>query len=251
MKNPLFTLLLILFISLTAVAENKEYIHGMVVYRPYFVPEAEIEEDNSGMGFAKKTMKVVYKNAGLNVKWVEMPYARVVAGLKTGDVQLANLASSPEIDSLVTYPVPSVDLGINTYSVKGQIYFPKTIEDFQGKRVGIIRNWPLLSLEELRQKPEKISVFTLNKPEQGVKLLLIGRIDYLVMLADPIREFDPVVTSKIAFSKAQSLTGFYTGISKASPESSFLQEAIKNSFQELLGNQTIIMKKGRYVLSDQ
>lgn len=239
-----------LLLGLLAVGKvsAKEYTHALTIYPPYFNSEDMIEEH--GPGVARVMMDKLYAHAGLKVIWKAMPYARVVEAIQKGTVDLANVAESPDLDKIVFLPTPPVDIIVNSYSRLDTSILPKTLEELKDKSVVIVRNWPLMNMEGIKDPASGVKVRTVNTPSQAIKMLIGKRVDHMVILQDPIDELDSTLTSQVKSEQLYVVKGYYTAVVKTGSDSDQLNKKIKAAYDELVSKGKIYMENGKMKFRD-
>ena len=243
----IYLALCLLLVSMSVSATEKTYTHGFLNFPPFFTNEAG-KEQLGHWGLGREMMNEVYANAGLNVKWVELPYARLLTAVKQGDYTFHNIG--PNLEEFVYYPIPGGTLNISVYHNGSQDQLPQKPEEFEvsGKRIAMVRAWPALGYESLF-KSEKTNLTKVDRPRQGIEMLKRGRIDFFITLRDPVEMLPPKVLQGLEHKDLMSITGFYTSVPKKHPNAKEVAERITKSFNDLKAKGIIFeVEEGRHVL---
>ena len=248
-KISVFFLWSLLF-ALAPQVHAEKLTHGYLAFPPFFNNQA-MKDATGHWGLGRVLMDRIYSNAGMEVKWIELPYARVVEELKKGRYTFQNLGSG-EFDDYVYYPMPGGQLTLSVVHRKGMEVVPKTVEEFEAMmaKLAVVRAWPIPGFEKLLNS-DKVKLNLVNKPIQGIRMLELNRADYMIILRSPIDLLPEKNKTKIEMTPLYSMEAFYTSVSKKYPGAKEIADRIKKSFDELKASGEIIeVEGGRHVLKE-
>lgn len=139
-----------------------------------------ISKTQPGGGFVAEVVREAFKRQGQAVEYAFMPWARVVAVAKAGDVAgylPEYYAKQLERHFLFSEPLPAGPLGF--FKLKSRAISWKTLDDLKPYRIGVVSGYVNTSEFDARKdlKIDAVAEDLLN-----LRKLLAGRID--LMLAD-------------------------------------------------------------------
>ena len=131
--SPKVLIILTCMLLSTAKINAETFTHGYVHFPPFFNNQAEFEETGS-WGSGNEAMDAIYKKAGLDVKFVDVPMARAMGYIQKGAYTFHNIG--PGLEEFLIYPLPGTILNVSAIVRKGTTNVPKTVEEFEA--IGII-----------------------------------------------------------------------------------------------------------------
>lgn len=210
-------------------SEKEALVHYTLYYPPYW------DKSEDGItGLHARLSDRLYAQAGLDVDMESVPYARISQLLFPDDVAIIAYGANPSTDHLLLFPIPKTTIELRVYGLGSEPV--NNLEELEGKTIAIKRGFPLGSFEVIRED-KKYHTVSMNSVEQAIQLLLIGRVDYIVTLADPFRKDIKKVAlgnRKIWSRTLETLDGWPIAIVKSHPRSDELYQKIKQAYGELL-----------------
>jgi len=225
---------LIVAFQSTAFSSDRVVKLATLNWEPY------VEENLENYGFTSEIVSEVFKKAGYQVEIHFMPWARVLAEVKTGEYDAMYPAYySEERSGIYAFSNPIAQGPLVLYKRSYDTILYKTLMDLKPYKIGVVRGYV--------NTPEFDSAVYLNKKivnsdKQNLLKLLTGRIDLAVIdkyTAKRIIKTDiPQATEKLDFlDPPLENKVLYVGFSKAVKD---YQKLLKN-FNQTLND---MVKKG-------
>ena len=177
----------LLFVA-SFTTHSMEYIHGYHDFPPYVEKiEGKKGADAAG-GTAVQVAKAIYQEAGLKVKFVFLPYVRMVDQLVNGQIHFGNYGGglgNDEIERNLYLGAELRPVPITLFLFyKSDIEPPKSINDFINRRVVSMRAYPFGPFEGIKQL-DGVKINVQTNMESSVKMLLRERADFLFHFKEP------------------------------------------------------------------
>ena len=137
--------------------------------------------DSIDRGIYFEVANLLLKRLGYSHRNRVAPYARIIKELQTGQTDLTIMFKYKELDDYVTFLAPIPALKIVVLGLKGHGF--KAINDLKGKRLAYLRGAKFN--DEIDENSEIIRFDMINF-EQGVQMLLLGRVDAIIGPLEPI-----------------------------------------------------------------
>lgn len=134
--------------------------------------------DGQARGFAVDVVREAYAAAGVNVAFRVLPYVRCMAMARLGEIAgCFDAVPNHLIAERYLWPdKPLFSTRMNVYALAGSAEHGLHARDFEGKTVGVTRDYEYGDEFDLNQKIVR-EVGTKN--EQGFRKLLAGRMQYM------------------------------------------------------------------------
>ncbi len=247
--------LLLLFVSLFLLTlatksyadegQSGRFVHYTLEYPPYW------QIDNNQLtGLHYRMSKVIYEAAKLDVDFMVLPYARIVSKISEKQTQLFAYGAENKSPDHILYPIPPTVISLRAYSILKTP--PKSIHEFEGSRIAVIRGFPLHHFSKILDD-DKFTTVQLNNIDSALSFLLKGRADYLITLHDPfldVMSSNRYNSSKFYDRELYQLDGYPIVINKHNPHSKLLFNKIQQAYIELTKQGVLTYKNKRLLLSD-
>lgn len=245
-----FVLFLILIgTQLPAFSQERDIVRGLTHYTLYYPPYWDSAESPI-TGLHARLARKLYAQAGLEIDMEIVPYARIHQRLFPEDVAISAYGANPQTDHFFHFPIPQTTIELKIYGLASEPV--TTLEQLVGKDVAIKRGFPLGGFEILREE-KKYNTVSTNTVEQAIRLLLIGRVDYIITLDDPfqkdIKKID-LKGKKIWDRTLERLDGWPIAVIKTHPRANELHSKIKQAYEELREAGVITYKNQRLLLTE-
>ncbi|MDQ7836385.1 MAG: transporter substrate-binding domain-containing protein [Humidesulfovibrio sp.] len=245
MKKWLSTLLLLFSLTLASSAWAGSVKLATLDWEPY------ISHAMPGNGFVAEVVREAFKRQGQDAKFEFMPWARVVAVAKKGEVDgylPEYYAKELEKDFLLSDPFPAGPLGF--FKLKSKAITWKTLDDLKPYSIGVVRGYVNTAEFDARKdlKKDEVDEDTLN-----LRKLVAGRID--LMVADKYvglylaKKDIPGDASKIEFmSPVLENKELFVCFPKSKPGSKALRDAFNQGLSSMKADGTLkaIMQKNGF-----
>jgi len=222
---------------------------GLTHYTLYYPPYWDLNGSDI-TGLHANLSRKLYREAGLDVDLASVPYARIHQFLFPDDVAIVAYGANPLTDHRLLFPIPQTTIELKIYGLNSKPV--TTLEQLVGKDVAIKRGFPLGGFEVIREKKKYHTVST-NSVEQAIRLLLLGRVDYLITLDDPYQKDIKKVDlggRKIWSRSLEKLDGWPIAIVKNHPRSQELYDKIKHAYENLQKAGVVSYENNRLLLSE-
>lgn len=204
-------------------------------FPPYWLSNSTGEY--SGLHY--RLAKVLYKHAGLDVKFVNTPYQRMQYQVEQGKVAFINYGEVEGIntDDILHICVPPTNITLRVYYLKESLNEIVNIEDFSGQKLIIMHGLPLGEYENIKLDPS-ISFMRPVSIEAAISGLKAGRGDYFITFGNLM-----INAEKNYFKKDQyqlksyplySLLGYPIVTPKTFRGGKVLCDRVKESYQQLV-----------------
>ncbi|MBJ7313537.1 substrate-binding periplasmic protein [Rugamonas sp. CCM 8940] len=134
--------------------------------------------DGQARGFAVDVVREAYAAVGLNVTFKVLPYVRCMAMARLGEISGCFDAVPNHLiaERYLWHDKPLFTTRMNVYALAGSAEHGLRARDFEGKTVGVTRDYEYGDVFDLN---EKIVREVGTKNEQGFRKLLAGRMQYM------------------------------------------------------------------------
>lgn len=176
-------LLLLLALALTfpVHAETIRLTNGE--WRPY------MGEQLPHQGVASRIVSEAFANEGIEVQWMFYPWARALQSAERGkSAGAAVWRHNPEREQAFFVSDAVIESNYYLFHRKDQPFDWKTVDDLQGRRIGAAIDYDYGADFQAAERSGQLNVKHLGNEEQGLRMLLAGRLD--VMPMDKIVAFD-------------------------------------------------------------
>lgn len=242
-------LLLAIAMQLPLYAQEPAAADPLAHYTLYFPPYWE-GADKQVSGLHARLSRRLYQQAGLLVEMESVPYARIHRLLLPDNVAIVAYGANAETDDRFLFPIPQTSIELRIYGLNAEPV--DTLEPLEGKRIAIKRGFPLGGYADALQQ-EKYRTITTNSVEQAIRLLLLGRVDYIITLDDPFQKDVRKVNlegHKIWSRTLEKLDGWPIAVVKAHPQARELYQKIKQAYQQLRDKGVVTYKNQRLLLTE-
>lgn len=143
-----------------------------------------------GTGCGNDLVVAAFEAAGVHVTLQTVPYARAKELVLTGQaLGCFGMSRSPELEGKILFPKQPL------YSTHGTLFAPKTIvskvvlwKDLPpGSTVGIVRDYEYPAEFSSLVRSGALRTFSTNSEAQGLKMLSVGRLDYVICMNDTLK----------------------------------------------------------------
>ena len=228
-KTKAFLIIFMMSFNVMASEMSLDRKMAYVVFPPYWFDKP----DESGeMGIAHKLMRTIYKHAGLNVEIKATPYARILKHVEGGKVDFVNWAHNEQANQMVHLPIPALDIHQVVMGPNNGEALPTTVEGFANKKVVVVRAWPLLALEPLREQ-KSTKIYTVGTIAAAIKMLDKGRVDYMIAFKDPLVAYQKEIEN-FQTVVPMSVKAYSCAIPRGTSNSQELSDRINKAFEELV-----------------
>jgi len=224
---------------------EQDLIHYTLYYPPYW----DGTQSNI-VGLHSKLSRRLYAQAKLDIKIERVPYVRIHRHVLPENVAIVAYGINPLTDHRYLFPIPKTKIELKVYGLYSEP--THSLDQLEGKAIAIMRNFSLGSFEMIREEKKYKTVST-NTAGQAIRLLLAGRVDYIVVLDEifqkDIKEIDSK-GKKIWSRTLEKLAGWPIAIVKSHPRANELNEKIKRAYEELLKVGVISYKNQQLLLTE-
>lgn len=242
-------LLFAMCLALPVFSQEPPSAAPLAHYTLYFPPYWG-KTDGQISGLHARLSQRLYQQAGLNVTMESVPYARIHRLILPENVAVVAYGANADTNDRFLFPLPQTSIELRIYGLNGPPV--DTLKPLEGKRIAIKRGFPLGGYtKELKQ--EKYHTVATNSVEQAIRLLFLGRVDYIITLDDPfqkdIRKLNPG-THKIWSRTLEKLQGWPIVVVKSHPRANELYAKIKQAYDDLLESGEVIYQNERLLLKE-
>jgi len=167
-------------------------------------------------GYDVEILREAFRRAGREIKVMYFPWKRALETAKSGRVDgLCSCSRRPERDAYFIYSDVMGDVGVGVFKKPGLTRKLAVIADLKGLSVGVVRAYNLHDeLVDLGMAPVAV-----GGDEQGLRILLLGRIDAFVTFRDTGKYLLRRIATEtpIAYSEFHAAP-YFACFSKASPD---------------------------------
>ncbi|QHJ12056.1 hypothetical protein FX988_02298 [Paraglaciecola mesophila] len=177
MLKALFALLLIssLYLPVLAQVTSANNI-TLKVGVPAFAPFAYINESSEMSGVMVRYLNLLTEDTGFEFELVLQPYARVLAGVKSGELDIALIFKNVQLEGHADF--------IGPVSNSNVIVLPQAAVNLQTYdqlillgRIAVVRS---ASFSKTFDEDTNLQKFSVKDYKQGINLLRMGRVDAVV-----------------------------------------------------------------------
>ncbi|GAC25909.1 hypothetical protein GMES_3632 [Paraglaciecola mesophila KMM 241] len=143
---------------------------------PAFAPFAYINEDSEMSGVMVRYLNLLTEDTGFEFELVLQPYARVLGGVKSGELDIALIFKNVQLEGYADF--------IGPVSSSNVIVLPQAAVDLQTYeqlillgRIAVVRS---ASFSKRFDEDTKLQKFSVKDYKQGINLLSMGRVDAVV-----------------------------------------------------------------------
>lgn len=177
----LFVLLLALTLAGPALADSIRLTNGE--WSPY------LGKNLPHHGVASRIVEEAFALEGVQVRWEFYPWARALRSAEHGKSDGAAVwLRSPEREAAFYISDPVVDSSYYLFHRKDQPFDWQQVDDLQGKRIGGAIDYDYGQAFQQAENSGRLQVQRLSSEEQGLRMLLAGRLDVFPM--DKVVAFD-------------------------------------------------------------
>ncbi len=155
--------------------------HGPLRYAPdpAFAPFEFFRSNGNLAGITPEILSVLAEKLGTTIEPVRYPtWTDVLAGMKKGEADLlGTLTLTPERETFLLFTEPYLQVPYVLF-VRLGADMRETIDDFAGRKVGVVRNHGAHAWIQ-KEHPE-LAITPVETTKEGLLLLSIGRLDAMV-----------------------------------------------------------------------
>jgi len=152
-------------------------------------PPYKMENSSSGLpGFDVEFLHEAFNRVGVKPEILYMPWKRALESAKKGKVHgICSCSKTPDRENYLTFSDPLGKASSGLFSLTEQ-NFPKlkTLEEVGAKSIGTITGY---NLNRKLRAAKLQNTIELDSERQGLRMLLIGRIDYYYSYEAPTRYY--------------------------------------------------------------
>jgi len=175
----LHKLVLLLLLSISSSAFSLDPLK--IEIRTIGFPPYGILNDGVASGIYYDLANNLAEAVGLDASNTVAPYTRIRSGLKSGRADLSIMFKYSELNDYVVYVAPLPTLKTVVVGLKGSSF--DSIQSLENKRIAYLRGGSFS--EQIDDNP-KIQKYRTTNFQQGVKMLLGGRVDAIIGPMEPI-----------------------------------------------------------------
>lgn len=243
-----FLLLSLLLFSGMSLSTEKPLQQYFLKFPPFW--DVDVNGNFSGLHY--RLAKKLYQHAGLEVKFSQVPYKRMQLQVARGLVPFINYGEVADVvtEDILHICVPPTKITLRVYYTginKPEVNIP---DDFEGKYVVILHGLPLGNYEKIKSN-KQINFIKPNTIEAALKILSIGRADYLIAfdnLVDGI-ENKPFAEGELKSSALYSLLGYPVTTPKSYLNGKAICARVLNSYHQLV-NEGVIDSKLKVLVTN-
>lgn len=161
----------------TTFAQEDESIE----IRTIGIPPYGIQNNTGSNGIYYDIANLLAQDAGYRANNHIYPYARIVNELKTGQTDMTIMFKYAELEGHVDYVAPLPSLKTVVIGLKGSTF--DSVSSLKGRTLAYLRGAKFS--DEIDNDPEIFKHVT-DDFEQGMKMLMFGRVDAIIGPMDPI-----------------------------------------------------------------
>ena len=211
-------------------------------------PPYGINEQGEFSGLYYDMANLITANAGYSSNNTVTPYARIIEGIKSGNIDLTIMFRYPALEEYVDYVAPFPSQQLVLLALQGQ-YFKK-ISDLSGKKIIYLRGTKLNNEIDYDKTIEKYEVIDYL---HGIKMLMAGRADAIIGSLQPIKN------SALKLEETEDITILFDDPIVLNIKTPWLQiskksrsyiniDKLRASFSQLQNNNTLNTLKFKYGL---
>lgn len=234
MKN-LFVASTLLFSTLT-FAETV-IINGEDDWAPY---SSKTSDEKSVEGFAPDIIKAAFKTQGVDVVFKQVPYARCLAEVNSGDA-VGCFDTVQDDDSkakFIFHKTPLFNADMVVFAPSSSTESIAKTSDLEGKTVGVTNGYTYASDFTNNAKINKQVV---SSEKDQLNLLANGRLQYGIIWGMPgydILKKNPNIASKVKVIGKISTDALYVNFSKKHKDGARMAEVFEKGMQTITTNGT-------------
>ena len=190
MRHSLFRVVVLVFLALSSSAwANGGTDEALVVGYVDFPPFTYTDERGKAAGYLNEITREVAARTGQELEFIEVPPARLERGLRTGDVDVFQgiRIFAEQSDRMVAGDSLLLPITLAVYQRPGAEPF-KSVEDFVGKRVGVLRGYAYGGLIDKLRDNSDVSLMTVNTRDSAYRVLIGDRVDFFLDYVHPASE---------------------------------------------------------------
>lgn len=244
----LAVLLMLLVMPTTVLPEpnNNSAISHYTLHLPPFWNSYGNQITGSHARLARK----IYREAGLDVAIEIVPYARIHHFSFPPRVAMIAYGSAQAGDDRLLFPIPATSINFSLYGTGAK---PVNLPDKLLGKIAIRRGSPLSRyVKTLVNTPDQI--LEVNSVEQAIRLLVAGRVDYLMTIDEPVanilKNIDPHGQIPLWKEALKTVRGWPITVIKSHPRADELNQRIKQAYETLLRSGDIIYQQQRLLLKE-
>jgi polar amino acid transport system substrate-binding protein len=241
MRAFLLGLLMVLMVISDAGAETVN-VGAEDDYAPY-----SSVVDHVAKGFAVDVVRESFAAVGVTVNFEVLPYTRCLAETKAGNL-IGCFDAVPNkliASSYLWHAQPLFSTPMNVYSLAESKESGLTATDLDGKTVGVERGYEYGDQFDL---DTKIVRKVVDKNDQGFKMLLAGRIQYMAgeerISKALFKKYPALFGNKFKMVGTVSTPGLYMAFTKGSPDGAKYLEMFNRGF-------ALIHSNGKYKMIEE
>ncbi len=205
-----------------AVASEPEVREHRTLRAAYvdFPPLTYTDENGNPAGYFIELSEQIAENAGYRLQWSELPVGRIYMFLKSGRIDFwAGLGGLPHIQSWVVESRPPI--GNLTLAAFHFDHIPpvSNFDELAGSRLILLSGYTYLGAIDHLISDEITRVYTAPHHNSAMRMLTLGRGDYVLAYVEPMTEVlqrEPVkglrwselMTSRLAFVVSRKTEGY-------------------------------------------
>lgn len=144
-------------------------------------PYTYVDPNGKAMGTDVELLQAAAKQIGLEIRFLPLPWKRVLQVLETGEVHLAMpLFLTPERERYAQFVTPVHFSATALFVMRDRQDAIKGISDLNGKTIGYNRGYALPDQLAQAISQRKVVAEEVNSTQQNVQKLILGRLDAFV-----------------------------------------------------------------------
>lgn len=184
-----------------------------------FPPLTYTDENGEPAGYFVRFCEQIAANAGYDLQWRELPIGRIYMFLRSGKVDFwAGLGGLPHIQGAVVESTPPIgNLTLAAFHLS-QTPSVNEFDDLKGTRLILMSGYTYLGTIDHVLGAEDTTAYTAPHHESAMRMLAMGRGDYLLHYLEPMREvlrkmpleglrWSKLMTSRLAFVVSRETAG--------------------------------------------
>ncbi len=221
-------------IFLWLLSGNPAFSDEPVVFACNEFPPYKMENSDSGLsGFDVEFLRQSFKRVGVDLKIQYMPWKRALEEARQGRVNgVCSCSQTKERTEFLYFSDPLGKASSGVFSLtKNNFPKLKTVDEIGTRPVGVVRGYNII--ENLKEANVP-NIIELSDEQQGLKVLLNGRIDFYYTYEAPTRYYlGQQNKSKEVVYHELSFTNYYSCFSKSANGSKTLLKQFNAGLAEI------------------
>lgn len=188
MRHSWFLVVLVLLVIPSAVvsgSDDSELVVGYVDFPPF----TYTDEQGNAAGYLNQITREAASRAEQELRFVELPPARLERELRTGTVDVFQgiRIFAEQSDRIIAGDTLLLPITLAVYQRPGDEPF-EDVEDLARKRVGVLRGYAYGGLIEELKEDDATSLMTVNSRDSAYRVLIEERVDFFLDYVRPASE---------------------------------------------------------------